>query len=109
MQHSITIYTCYGTSRLVEAGVKVFTVKKELLEVGKTQITTSFGHIVPMYNLERTICDLVRSRSSFEIQDLQSALKTYAKMKERNLNKLMEYAKLFHVEKKIREYMEVLL
>ena len=109
LQHSITIYTGYGTSRLVEAGFKVFTVKKELLEVGKTQITTSFGHIVPMYDLERTICDLVRSRSSFEIQDFQTALKTYAKMKERNLNKLMEYAKLFHVEKKIREYMEVLL
>ena len=109
LQHSITIYTGYGTSRLVEAGFKVFTVKKELLEVGKTQITTSFGHIVPMYDLERTICDLVRSRSSFEIQDFQTALKTYAKMKERNLNKLMEYAKLFRVEKKIREYMEVLL
>ena len=108
-QKTITIYTGYGTSRLVDAGVRVFTVKKELLDVGKMQIKTSYGHEVPVYNLERTICDLVRSRSKFEVQDFQTALKTYVAGKEKNLNRLMEYAKLFHIDKKIREYMEVML
>lgn len=109
MQQTITIYTGYGTSRMIADGIRVFTVKKELLDVGKEMIQTAYGHKVPIYNIDRTICDLVRSRSRFEIQDFQTALKTYAAGKSKDLNRLMEYAKLFHVDKKIREYMEVML
>lgn len=109
LQKTITIYTGYGTSRMVVDGIKVFTVKKELLDIGKEIVKTSYGHDIPLYNRERTICDLIRSRNRFEIQDFQTALKTYIMGKNKNLNRLMEYAKLFHVDKKIREYMEVLL
>lgn len=109
LQKTITIYTGYGTSRMVADGTKVFTVKKELLDIGKEIVKTSYGHDIPLYNRERTICDLIRSRNRFEIQDFQAALKTYIMGKNKNLNRLMEYAKLFHVDKKIREYMEVLL
>lgn len=109
LQKTITIYTGYGTSRMVADGIKVFTVKKELLDIGKEIVKTSYGHDTPLYNRERTICDLIRSRNRFEIQDFQTALKTYIMGKNKNLNRLMEYAKLFHVDKKIREYMEVLL
>lgn len=109
LQKIITIYTGYGTSRMVADGIKVFTVKKELLDIGKEIVKTSYGHDIPLYNRERTICDLIRSRNRFEIQDFQTALKTYIMGKNKNLNRLMEYAKLFHVDKKIREYMEVLL
>lgn len=109
LQKTITIYTGYGTSRMVADGIKVFTVKKELLDIGKEIVKTSYGHDIPLYNRERTICDLIRSKNRFEIQDFQTALKTYIMEKNKNLNRLMEYAKLFHVDKKIREYMEVLL
>ena len=109
LQKTITIYTGYGTSRMVADGIKVFTVKKELLDIGKEIVKTSYGNDIPLYNRERTICDLIRSRNRFEIQDFQTALKTYIMGKNKNLNRLMEYAKLFHVDKKIREYMEVLL
>ena len=109
LQKTITIYTGYGTSRMVADGIKVFTVKKELLDIGKEIVKTPYSHEIPLYNRERTICDLIRSRNRFEIQDFQTALKTYIMGKNKNLNRLMEYAKLFHVDKKIREYMEVLL
>ena len=109
LQKTITIYTGYGTSRMVADGKKVFTVKKELLDIGKEIVKTSYGHDIPLYDRERTICDLIRSKNRFEIQDFQTALKTYIMGKNKNLNRLMEYAKLFHVDKKIREYMEVLL
>lgn len=109
LQKTITIYTGYGTSRMVADGIKVFTVKKELLDIGKEIVKTSYGHDIPLYNRERTICDLIRSKNRFEIQDFQTALKTYIMGKNKNLNRLMEYAKLFHVDKKIREYIEVLL
>ena len=109
MQRTLTIYTGYGTSRLVADGIKVFTVKKELMDIGKEYVKTCQGHEIPIYNLERTICDLMRSKSRFEIQDFQTALKTYVARKDKKLNKLMEYAQVVHVDKKIREYMEVML
>ncbi|WP_207640227.1 type IV toxin-antitoxin system AbiEi family antitoxin domain-containing protein [Butyrivibrio fibrisolvens] len=94
---------------MVRDEFKVFTVKKELLSIGKVIIDDSYGHKIPIYNLERTICDLVRSRSWFEIQDYKTALKSYIARKDKDLNKLMENAKSFRIDKKIREYMEVIL
>lgn len=109
MQTTITIYTGYSTSRLVKDGIKVFTVKRELLDLGKVSARTAFGHIIPMYNMERSICDLIRNRSRFEIQDYQMAIQSYVRSRDKNLNRLMEYAKSFHVDKKIREYMEMIM
>lgn len=50
---------------------------------------TPFGHAVPVYNMERTICDIIRNRSSIEIQTLQNALKHYTSRKDKNLRQLM--------------------
>jgi predicted transcriptional regulator of viral defense system len=109
MQQTITVYTGYGTARLVRDGIRVFTVKKDLLEAGRITVQTSFGHSIPIYDPERTICDIVRCKSRFEIQDYQTALKTYVSRDDKDLIRLMQYAQMFHVERKIREYMEVML
>lgn len=88
---------------------KVYTVKKELLDVGKIMVTDNYGNQVPMYNLERTIIDLFRSRNSIEINEFVTVLKSYARKKDKNLRLLMEYAELFNVDNIVRQYMEVLL
>ena len=69
----------------------------------------NYGNQVPMYNLERTIVDLFRSRNSIEINEFVTVLKTYSKRRDKNLHLLSEYAELFHVSKIVRQYMEVLL
>ena len=109
IRHTITVYSGYNTKRLSDDGIKVYTIKKELLGLGKTMIINNMGNRVPMYDLERTVCDMVRSRSNFEIQDFQTALKTYIKRKDKNLNLLMKYAKQLRVDNIIRQYLEVLL
>lgn len=106
---TMTIYSGYNASRLKKSGYKVYFVKKEYLDIGKTEVLDFDGNIIPMYDLERTICDLVRNRNNFEIQDFNTAMKSYARMKEKNITKLFEYAKLFRIEKTLKTYMEVLL
>lgn len=106
---TLTIYSGYNASRLKSAGYKVFFVKKEYLDTGKVEVIDLDGNTIPMYDLERTMCDLVRNRNSFEIQGFNTALKAYARKKEKNLTRLFEYAKLLRVEKLMRSYMEVLL
>ena len=66
-------------------------------------------YTVPVYDMERTICDLLRSRSRIEIQTFQGALKAYARRKDKNLRALMQYAGMFKVETILRQYLEVLL
>lgn len=106
---TLTIYTGYNTKRLVDSGCKVYTVKKDLLDVGKVMVKDTYENEIPVYDAERTICDIVRSRRNIEIQEFNTALKTYAQRKDKDLNKLMSYAQSFHVDKMIRQYMEILL
>ena len=107
--YTVTVKTGYNPTRLKAEGVQVFTIKAELHDVGLTMVQTPFGHTVPAYDMERTICDLIRSRSSMEMQTFQGALKMYARRRDKNLRTLMRYAKLFRVEKLLRQYLDVLL
>lgn len=107
--YTVTVKRGYSPSRLKADGIAVYTIRQELHEIGIVNLQTPFGHIVPVYNMERTICDLIRCRSKIEIQTFKGALKQYAFRKDKNLHVLMRYAGLFHVEKILRQYLEVLL
>lgn len=109
LRFTVTAKTGYNPTHLTANGVKVFTIKRELFEAGITSAETSFGHRVRVYDMERTICDVLRSRNSMETQVFQDALKQYARRKDKNLHNLMDYAKSFRVEKLVRQYMGVLL
>jgi predicted transcriptional regulator of viral defense system len=108
-QYAVTVRTGYNPTRLKADGIQVYTVKKELHDIGITTMQTPFGHPVPVYDQERTICDLIRSRSAVEAQTFQTALKQYAQRRDKNLRRLMQYAALFRVERILRQYLEVLL
>lgn len=108
-KYTITVKTGYNPSRLKKDGIQVYTVKQELHGEGITTKETPFGHLVPVYNMERTVCDIIRSRSNIEMQTFQNTLKQYARRKDKNLRLLMQYASMFHVEKTLRQYLEVLL
>lgn len=108
-EYAVTVKTGYNPTKLKAEGVRVFTIKARLHDVGLTTAGTPFGHTVPVYDMERTICDVLRSRSSMEVQTFQEALKAYARRKDKNLRTLMHYAGMFRVEKLLRQYLEVLL
>lgn len=108
-RHSVTMKAGTNATRLGNQGVKVYKVKQELFIEGVIEMRSPTGHTIRTYCPERTICDLVRSRRHIEIQDFQFALKEYAVSRERNIPLLLRYAKLFSIEKRIRQYLEVLL
>ena len=94
---------------LTKQGVRVHTIKKDLFEMGLSEAASPVGHTLRSYDMERTICDLVRSRRCIEAQTLQGAVKGYARSKTKNTPRLMRYAKALSIESVIRQYMEVLL
>ena len=109
INYMVTVPTGYNPTRLREDGFTVFTIKRELHEIGVTKLTTMFGNSVTVYDLERTICDCLRSRNNLDIAVVTDAIKRYAKRKDKNLSKLMQMAETFKVSKLLRNYMEVLL
>ena len=109
INYTVTVPTGYNATRLREDGLKVFTIKRELHEVGITQLSTMFGHAVTVYGLERTVCDCLRSRNQMDIAVVTDAIKRYARRKDKNLNTLMQMAETFNVTNPLRSYMEVLL
>ncbi|WP_128424945.1 type IV toxin-antitoxin system AbiEi family antitoxin domain-containing protein [Gudongella oleilytica] len=109
INYMVTVPTGYNPTRLRENGLKVFTIKRELHEIGVTKLTTMFGNSITAYDMERTICDCLRSRNDLDIAVVTDAIKRYAKRKDKNLNKLMLMAEAFKVTKLLRSYMEVLL
>jgi predicted transcriptional regulator of viral defense system len=109
INYMVTVPTGYNPTRLREDGFTVFTIKRELHEIGVTKLTTMFGNSVKAYDMERTICDCLRSRNDLDIAVVTDAIKRYAKRKDKNLNQLMQMAETFKVTKQLRSYMEVLL
>jgi predicted transcriptional regulator of viral defense system len=109
ISYTVTVPTGYSVSGLRGAGLNVFTVKRELHEMGTVQAKTMFGHTITAYGLERTICDCIRSRNQMDVAVVTDAMKRYAKRSDKNLNTLMETAEAFRVTKLLRNYMEVLL
>ena len=106
---TLTMYTGFGVGRLNKEGVKVFTVKKEFLNEGKVMGKTFFGNPIPIYDRDRTICDVIRSKNWFEIQNYQYAILSYVKDDNKDLYQLMKYASMFHVKEKVRQTLELLL
>lgn len=106
---SITLKAGASSSLLNREGLNVYKVKGELFEIGLINVSSPASHQLRCYNLERTICDMIRNKKNIEIQDFQAAIKGYIQSKEKNINQLMRYSKAFSIEKKVREYLEVLL
>jgi predicted transcriptional regulator of viral defense system len=107
--YSVTVPAVYNATPLKASGVKVFFVNRGLYLLGVITIKSPHGNDIKTFNLDRTICDVLRSRNKIDIQFVNEALKKYVIHKERNIDQLYDYAKQFRIQKTVREYIEVLL
>ena len=109
IQYSITVPSSYKTSETLKKSCKVYYIKKDLIDLGKIQKPSGMGHSIITYDLERTLCDIIRSRNKIDTQIVIEAVKQYSQNKLKNLHRLYEYAEMFGLVKIIHRYMEVLI
>lgn len=107
--YNITLPYGYSGALQKEKNVLLNFVKKELLNLGVVEVESPFGMKIKVYDIERTICDIIKHKNKMDAEIFSKALKFYAKRKDKNINKLMRYAKKMNIEKKVAEYMEVVL
>lgn len=107
--YNVTVPSGYNASHLKKEELVIYTVKKELFDLGTTKTKTIYGREITVYNKERTICDLVRNRNNVDIAILNEAFRRYVGLKDKNIPQLLSYAKQLNVLKVVRKYLEILL
>lgn len=108
-KYSATVPSGYKVVSNVADRFKIYYVKKELHELGAESVNSSFGNQIRVYNIERTICDIIKSRSRIDIQILNEALRRYIRIKSSDYSLLMDYAKKLNIETVLKNYLEVIL
>lgn len=107
--YSATVPSGYKVVTNLSDRFKMYYVKKDLHELGVIEGETPFGNTIMLYNIERTLCDLLRSRSRIDIQIFSDAFQKVMKDKQIDYMLLLEYARKLRVENVLNTYMEVLL
>lgn len=107
--HAITVPSHKVPSPSLRELCKVYYIQPELFDMGRTTLQTPFGNSVPCYDMERTLCDVIRSRNKIGTETFLSALRQYAASNSKDLNRLHTYAKEMNLTALVRQYLEVLL
>lgn len=82
---------------------------EETYNLGIIYINTNLGNTVRVYNAEKTICDLIKRQNHIDSETFIKALRNYAKRSDKNINRLMEYASIMGIAKKVSDTMMVVL
>jgi predicted transcriptional regulator of viral defense system len=85
---------CYFTDERFEAGV---------------QTIDDGNNCFRIYDMEKTVVDIVFYREKIGIEETKEVLTTYLNRKDRNLNQLIRYAKMLKCWNVMKMYLEVLL
>ena len=84
-------------------------VSKDKFDIGIVEIKSPYGNPIKIYNAERCICDILKSKNNIDIELYNKIIKNYFKQKNRNLERLEEYSKIFNIYEKFENIMEVLI
>lgn len=83
---------------------KIHHVKKEYYDIGIIEVESPFHNLVKVYDMERCICDLVRSNKDLEFKE--KIINRYLLKKDKNIDKLLEYSKIFNIYESISKMLE---
>jgi len=82
----------------------VFYIKKEWEEIGITEVTDNYGFRLKVYDVERSICDIIRSKERLDIEQVKKSVREYVKSEKRDIFKLQKYAKQMNIQTQVMEF-----
>ena len=93
----------------INGNYNVHYVTKDKYELGIIIVESPFGNPVKVYNAERTICDMLKSNTEFDLELQNRILDEYFNSKNKNIQLLEEYAKKLGVFEKVNTIIEVMM
>jgi predicted transcriptional regulator of viral defense system len=108
-RYTMTFPFGYNPGNVLKRGVVAKVASKETYLLGIMTLSSPSGNSIKVYDRERTLCDMVRTRHKADIQVVNQAMRMYAGSREKDIARLMDYAQRLQVKSKIQTYMEILL
>lgn len=100
--YDITVKRSYNSNHLKKHNV--FYVDNDIYELGLTEVETPMGNKVKVYDIERCICDIIRSKNRMDSEHIKHSVREYVKRKHKDLVKLSLYAKKLGVKEVVMNY-----
>lgn len=88
--------------------IRIYYFDPVRMEIGVRKIREG-DNIFHIFDIEKTVVDIIYYRNKVGIEETSGILKKYLGRKNRNIDRLYEYAKKLRCEKTVRTYLEVLI
>ena len=107
----VTVPNDYNVKSIDNSQIRLHYTSRENINLGVIKITSPFGNVIKSYNLERTICDIVKNENKcgLDIEQRNKIIRASFINRYIDGTTIIQYAKKLKCEKKIRTIMEVLI
>lgn len=104
-QHHVALPRSSKVTLPLGERVKIYYWSDHLMELGVQQVNIG-GVEVSVFDVERTVCDLVKFRNKTGKDTMLEAIKNYLNRPGKDISRLLKYARALRVEKIITPYLE---
>ncbi len=88
--------------------IKVYYFDQGRMNIGVREMKED-ENIFHIFDIEKTVVDIIYYRNKVGIEETSKILKNYLRRKDRQIDRLYEYAEKLRCEKTVRTYLEVLI
>ena len=100
--YTVTVPQSYHVDTVNEK-CNVFYVSDDILELGICEVETPNGNKVRAYDIERSICDIIRSKNRMDLEQVKKTIRQYMKSNDKDMSKLSEYSKKMGINEQVIE------
>lgn len=93
----------------IRGNYNVHYVSDKFYNIGIIELISPCGNFVKVYNAERSICDMLKLEGEFDLELQNRILNYYFNSKDKNIDRLLEYAKIFNIYEKVNTIVEVMM
>lgn len=104
--YDITVKRNYNSVHLKKHNV--FYVDNDIYELGLVEVETPIGNKVKAYDVERCICDIIRSKNRMDSEHIKHSIREYIKRKDKDLVKLSSYAEKMGIKDSVMSYVDMM-
>lgn len=105
MQIDITV----PRDKKVRGEYNIHRVSEKYYNIGVIEMKSPHNNPVKIYNAERCICDMLRTEGEFDLELQNRVLDYYFHSKNKDLDRLLEYAEIFNIYEKVNTIVEVMM
>lgn len=95
--------------KTIRGDYNVHYITENFYNIGIIEVLSPCGNTIKVYNAERSICDMLRDDNNFDLELQNRILNYYFESDNKDIDKLLEYARKFNVYDKLNIIVELMM